>query len=424
VHRKLRRPDATLSLLWKEYRAGAPDGFSYSRFCNLYRAWMGRLKPALREVHPVEGRIFAGFAGSTMAVLEGVSGEERRAEIFAAVLGASSYSFACAAWSQGPEDWTDCHRRAFEHFGGVARQLVSDNLRAGISHACFHEPAVNRAYARMAAHYGTAVLPAPLHKLHKLRDGAKVGVQVVQRWIMARLRNQRFFSLDELNAAVQALVARLNERPMRALGTTPRALFEEFDRPALLPLPEIAYEHTAWQLCRVGLDRHVEVEQHFYPVPHSLARQEVEARITTELVEIFHRGQRVASHVRSSRRDQPTTLAEHMPRSNQRCQGWSHERLHREADVVGHDAAALVEAILRSRPYPERAGRSCTNILGLVKRHGAERVDTACARALALETRACSSVATIFNKRQELRVAPDEPALLMHGDIRGPGYYH
>lgn len=423
VHRELRRPNVTLSLLWEEYRAGAPDGFGYSWFCDLYRSWAGRLQPTLRQVHPAGERIFVDFAGSTMAVLEGAGGAERRAEIFVAVLGASSYTFACAVWSQALPDWIDGHVRAFAHFGGVARQLVSDNLRAGITRACFHEPAVNRTYAEMAAHYGTAVLPA---RPYKPRDKAKaeVGVQVVQRWILARLRNQSFFSLAELDGAIQALVLQLNERPMRALGTTRRALFEELDRPALQPLPEVAYEYAAWKRCRVGLDYHVEVERHFYSVPHSLVRQEVEARITAATVEIFHRGQRVASHPRGTRRHRPSTLAEHMPKSHRRYREWSHERIHREAGAIGQDTAALVEVILRSRPHPEQGFRSCIGILGLVKRHGAERVDAACARALALGTRSYSSVAAILNNRQERRAVPDEPAMLLHENIRGPGYYH
>ncbi|USQ74344.1 IS21 family transposase (plasmid) [Roseomonas mucosa] len=423
VHRELRRPNVTLSLLWEEYRAGAPDGFGYSWFCDLYRSWAGRLKPTLRQVHPAGERIFVDFAGSTMAVLEGAGGAERRAEIFVAVLGASSYTFACAVWSQALPDWIDGHVRAFAHFGGVARQLVSDNLRAGITRACFHEPAVNRTYAEMAAHYGTAVLPA---RPYKPRDKAKaeVGVQVVQRWILARLRNQSFFSLAELDGAIQALVLQLNERPMRALGTTRRALFEGLDRPALQPLPEVAYEYAAWKRCRVGLDYHVEVERHFYSVPHALVRQEVEARTTAATVEIFHRGQRVASHPRGTRRHQPSTLAEHMPKSHRRYREWSHERIHREAGAIGQDTAALVEVILRSRPHPEQGFRSCIGILGLVKRHGAERVDAACSRALALGTRSYSSVAAILNNRQERRAVPDEPAMLMHENIRGPGYYH
>ena len=252
VHRELRRPNVTLALLWEEHRAGAPDGFGYSWFCDLYREWAGRLKPTLRQVHPAGERLFVDYAGSTMAVTEGASGEERQAAIFVAVLGASSFTFACATWSQGLPDWIGAHVAAFGYFGGAARQLVSDNLKAGVTRACFHDPAVNRTYGEMAAHYGTAIVPA---RPYKPRDKAKVevGVQVVQRWIVARLRHQRFFSLAELNAAIAGLVEQLNGRTMRGLGTTRQALFEQFDQPALRPLPPVAFEYAEWRRCRVGL---------------------------------------------------------------------------------------------------------------------------------------------------------------------------
>ena len=422
VHRELRRPNVTLALLWEEHRAAAPEGFGYSWFCDLYREWAGRLKPTLRQVHPAGERLFVDFAGSTMAMVEGANGEARQAEIFVAVLGASSFTYACAVWSQGLPDWIGAHVRAFSYFGGVARQLVSDNLKAGVTRACFHEPAVNRTYGEMAAHYGTAVLPA---RPYKPRDKAKVevGVQVVQRWILARLRHQRFFSLAELNASVAVLVEQLNDRTMRGLGTTRRALFEQFDRPALLRLPPASYEYAEWRRCRVGLDYHVGIDKHFYSVPHDLLRQEVEARITAGTVEVFHRGKRVASHVRSASRH-PSTTAEHMPSAHRRYREWTHERIRREAAAVGDDAAVLLDLILRSRPHPEQGFRSCIGILGLVGQHGTERVDAACARALALGTRSYTSVAAILKHRRDQPAGTAEAPSLVHENIRGPGYYH
>ena len=423
VHRELRRPNVTLALLWEEYRAAAPDGFGYSWFCDLYREWAGRLKPTLRQVHPAGERLFVDFTGSTVAVVEGADGEARQAEIFVAVLGASSFTYACAVWSQALPDWVGAHVRAFGYFGGVARQLVSDNLKAGVTRACFHEPEVNRTYTEMAAHYATSVLPA---RPYKPRDKAKVevGVQVVQRWILARLRHHRFFSLAELNAAIAGLVEQLNDRMMRGLGTTRRALFERFDRPALLPLPPVAYEYADWRRCRVGLDYHVGIDKHFYSVPHDLLRQEVEARITAGTVELFHRGKRVASHVRSADRHRPSTTAEHMPSAHRRYREWTHERIRREAAAVGDDTAVLLDLILRSRPHPEQGFRSCIGILGLVGQHGTERVDAACARALSLGTRSYTSVAAILKHRRDQPAGTAEAPSLVHENIRGPGYYH
>ncbi len=425
VHRELRRPNMTLSLLWEEYRTGpgAQDGFGYSWFCDLYREWVGRLKPTLRQVHVAGERIFVDFAGHAMEVIDRATGEVRRAEIFVAVLGASNYLFAEATWTQSLPDWIAAHTNMLTFIGGVPRQIVSDNLRAGITRACFYEPTVNRTYADMASHYGTAVIPA---RPYKPRDKAKVevGVQVVQRWILARLRNRRFFSLAELNQAIRELVDQLNDRPMRGWGTTRRALYEQLDRPALQPLPPTPYEYADWRRRRVNLDYHVEIEKHFYSVPFRLLREQVEARITAKTVEIFHRGKLVATHLRSLRAHRPTTVAEHMPSSHRRYRDWTHERILREAAAIGDDTAALVEIILRSRPHPEQGFRSCVGILGLARRYDAERLDAACARALALGTRSYSSVAAILKNAQEKKAPETDQPILFHENIRGPGYYH
>jgi transposase len=426
VHRDLRRPNVTLALLWEEYRAATTDGFGYSWFCDLYREWAGRLKPTLCQVHIAGKWLFVDFAGHTMEVIDAATGEIQRVEIFVAVLGASSFIYAEATASQALADWIGAHVNALAAIGGVPRQIVSDNLKAGITKACFYEPTVNRTYADMAAHYRTAIIPA---RPYKPRDKAKVevGVQVVQRWILARLRNRRFFSLTELNRAIRGLGDNLNDRPMRGWGTTRRALFEQLDRPALLELPPTPYEYADWKRCRVNLDYHIEIAKHFYSVPFRLLRQEVEARITAKTVEIFHRGRLVATHLRSLRPYRPSTVAAHMPSSHRRYRDWTHERIQREAAAIGDDAAALVEIVLRSRPHPEQGFRSCIGILGLRKRYGAERLDAACAKALALGTRSYGSVAAILKNTQESKTAREtetEQPSLLHDNIRGPAYYH
>lgn len=423
VHRDLRRPNMTLALLWEEYRAGAVNGFGYSWFCDLYREWAGRLKPTLRQVHTAGERLFVDYAGHGMEVIDGASGEIRRAEIFVAVLGASSFVYVEATWSQTLPDWILAHVNALSFLGGVPRQIVSDNLKSGVTRACFHEPTINRTYADMAAHYRTAII---LARPYKPRDKAKVevGVQVVQRWILARLRNRRFFSLAELNLAIRALMDQINDRPMRGWGTTRRALYEQLDRPALLALPPAPYEYADWKHCRVNLDYHIEIARHFYSVPFRLLRQPVEARITARTVEIFHRGTLVAMHQRSLRQHRLSTVADHMPSSHRRYRDWTHERIQREAIATGDDTAALIEIVLRSRPHPEQGFRSCIGILGLRGRYGAERVDAACAKALALGTRSYASVAAILKNGRQDRPAPADQSSLLHENIRGPGYYH
>ncbi len=313
VHRELRRKNVTLSLLWEEYRASHPDdGYGYSRFCELYRRWEGRLTPVMRQHHVAGDKLFVDYAGDTLDVVDPKTGEVREAQLFVAVLGASNYTFAEATWTQTLPDWIGSHVRAFAFLGGVPGQIVSDNLKSGVTKACFYEPKVNRAYADLAAHYDTAVIPA---RPYKPRDKAKVevGVQVVQRWVAARLRGRRFFSLAELNAAIRELLAGINGKVTRHLGASRRDLFEQLDRPALKPLPAAPYEYAEWIERKVGLDYHVEIGRHYYSVPHQLLKTTLWARLTAKTVEIFHEGQRVASHVRSSTNRRHTTVPEHMP---------------------------------------------------------------------------------------------------------------
>jgi transposase len=425
IHHELRKPGVTLSLLWEEYRAIHPDGYGYSQFCEIYRRWKGRLSPTMRQTHVAGDKMFVDYAGQTIEVMDGLTGEVHDVQLFVATLGASSYTYAEATLTQSLSDWTGSHVRAFSFFGGVTAQVVSDNLKAGITKACFYEPTVNRTYADLAAHYDTAVVPA---RPYKPRDKAKVevGVQVAERWILAALRNRCFFSLAELNAAIRELVDKLNNRVTRHLGSSRRALFEELDRPALKALPQEPYEYAAWKECRVGLDYHVEVEKHYYSVPHTLLRQKLWARLTGRTVEIFHRGKRVAVHVRSSPNRRHTTVREHMPSSHRRYADWTPERVNRKAYEVGPDTGALVDLIMRERRHPEQGFRACIGIIRLAKTYGPDRLEAACARALEIGARSYSSVNSILKNnidRKRPEPATDGPAIT-HPNIRGAGYFH
>jgi transposase len=351
VHRELRRPGVTLMLLWEEYRAANPSGYQYSRWCDLYRTWEGRLSPTMRQVHPAGERLFVDFAGQTVEVIDPVTGEIRTAQVFVAVLGASNYTYAEAVWTQSLPDWIGAHVRALEFLGGVPRQIVPDNLRSGVLRANWYEPGLNPTYQDLARHYGTAILPT---RVRRPRDKAKVeaGVLVVERWILARLRHQRFASLPALNAAIAALLESLNTRPMRRLGVSRRQLFEELDRPALAALRVEPFVYAEWRRRRVGIDYHVDVEGHYYSVPYRLLREEVEARITARTVEVFHRGERVAVHVRGGLRGRHTTLPEHMPQAHRRHAEWTIERIGQEAAAIGPATATLTRLILEGRPHP------------------------------------------------------------------------
>ena len=425
VHRELRRPGVTLQLLWEEHRAVHPDGYGYSRFCELYRTWEARLSPTMRQSHVAGERMFVDYAGTTLAVIDGSTGQLRTAQLFVAVLGASSYTYAAATWTQGLADWIGAHTRTFAFFGGVPGIVVSDNLRSGITKACFYEPVVNRSYAEMAAHYNTAIVPA---RPYRARDKAKVevAVQVATRFIIAKLRNRQFFSLAALNVAIAEQVARINDRVSRHLGASRRVLFEDLERLALKPLPAEPYVFAEWKECRVGLDYHVEVGKHYYSVPHQLLREKVWARVTARTVEVFHRGQRVAAHARSSSNRKHTTIREHMPSSHRRYADWTPERLRRQAGAIGRNTSALVEIILRERTHPEQGFRACIGIVRLAKTCGRERLEAACARALEIGARSYSSVNSILKNnldRQRPATPADGPAIA-HDNIRGPTYFH
>ena len=425
IHRELKRPGVTLRLLWEEYRAAHPEGYGYSRFCELFRAWEGRLSPTMRQSHVAGEKLFVDYAGTTLEVIDGTTGEVLNAQLFVAALGASSYTWAEATWTQGLADWIGSHTRAFVFYGGVAAMTVSDNLKSGITKACFYDPEVNRSYAEMAAHYGTAIVPA---RPYKPRDKAKVEVAVLlaTRWIIAKLRNRRFFSIAELNDAIRDCVTTLNERVTRHLGASRRMLFEDIERPMLKPLPAESYVYAEWKQCRVGVDYHVEIDKHFYSVPHTLLRETMWARITARTVEVFHHGQRVAAHVRSSSNRKHTTVRDHMPSSHRRYADWTLERITRQAGEIGPKTSALVEIILRERTHPEQGFRACVGNMRLVKSYGAERVEAACGRALEIGARSYSSVNSILktNRDRQRRAPPtDEPAII-HDNIRGPRYFH
>lgn len=428
LHREMKRKHVTLSILWDEYIEAHPEGYRYSRFCELYRSWEGKISVTMRQAHLGGDKLFVDYAGDTASVvIDRLTGEIRKAQIFIAVLGASSFTYAEATWTQSLADWIGAHARAFEAIGGVTRLLVPDNTKTAIIKACLYEPQVNRTYTEMAAHYGTGVLPA---RPRRPRDKAKVevGVLIMERWILGRLRNRRFHSLGELNEAIRGLLVRLNdERPIRRLGVTRRQRLEELDRPALKPLPADPYVFAEWRARRVGIDYHVDVDKHYYSVPHRFARAEVEVRLTSRSVEVFARGERIAVHLRSSGNGKHTTVQEHMPASHRRYANWTLDRIRTDAAAIGPATAALCELILEHRPHPEQGFRACLGIVRLVKPFGTARVEAAATRALDIGAMTYGSVRSILDNNLDRHSAgqrgPDGVTIL-HPNIRGPRYYH
>lgn len=431
VHRELRRKSVTLDLLWQEYKADHPDGYRYSWFCEHYRQWAGKLSVSMRQTHTPGEKLFVDYAGQTIPIIDGATGEIRQAQLFVAVLGASNYTYAEATWTQQLPDWIGSHVRTFEFLGGVPEILVPDNLKSGVRNASFYDPDLNPTYRDLAAHYGVAVLPA---RPRKPKDKAKVegGVLVVERWILARLRNQRFFSLADANRAVADLLESLNQRAFKKLPGCRHSAFIEMDRPALHPLPQYRYEYAEWKTARVGIDYHVEVVGHYYSVPYRFARQQIEVRITAATVEAFHRGQRIAAHGRSLQKGHHTTLTAHMPPAHQAIGGWNDQRLLDWAMRIGQHTQTAVRIMLGARKHPQQSYRACLGVLRLATSFGDERLEAACGRALHLNAASYRSIHSILkhgldrldSNRQRATTATQASLPLEHANVRGPDYYH
>jgi transposase len=425
VDAELRRKGVTRSLVWQEYRADHPDGYGYSWFCDHFEAWKGRVSPTMRQSHGAGEKVFVDYAGDTIDVIDPADGVARPMKLFVAAMGASSYVYAEARPGEGLADWIGCHVGLFAFLGGVPGMIVCDNLKSGVTKPDRYEPAINRTYQEMARHYGTSVVPA---RPYKPRDKAKVeqSVLLVERWVMARLRNRRFFSLAELNMAIADLVGELNARIMRAYGASRAELFAQVDAPALKALPAEPYAFAVWKRCRVAPDYHVEVEGCFYSVPYRLIREAIDVRVADRTIEAFHKGERVASHAKSPGRRGHVTVPEHMPSAHRRHAAWTPARMTAAAEKIGPAAAALFEAIMADRPHPEQGFRTCLGILALERTYGQARIEAACQRAGVIKARSVSSVRSILQTgldRAFLEPEP-EPEPLRHGNIRGRTYFH
>ncbi|NCP78643.1 MAG: IS21 family transposase [Desulfuromonadales bacterium] len=420
-----RHKHLTLLLLWQEYKEGDPAGYQYSQFCERYRQWRKKLDLSMRQEHRAGDKFFVDYSGQTMPVVAAETGEVRDAEIFVGVMGGSNQTYAEATWTQSLADWTDSHVRSFEFLGAVPHCIVPDNLRSAVSKTCRYEPDLNPTYAELALHYGTAIVPA---RVRHPKDKAKVegGVLIAQRFILAGLRKRTFFSLAELNAAIRERLVLLNQRPFRKLPGCRQSRFEELDRPAMLPLPPTPYQYAEWKKARVHIDYHVELAGHFYSVPHRLVKEQVEIRYTGTTVECLYKGQRVASHPRSSVQGRHTTTPEHMPRAHREFAAWTPQRIISWAGETGPATARVVENILARKAYPEHGFRSCMGVISLARRYSKERLEAACKRALSIKGVTYKSIKSILENNLDQKALPVQMALpaVIHANIRGTDYYN
>ncbi len=426
VHQELKHPDVTKILLWQEYKEKHPEGYQYTRFCQLYNKWVGKLSLVMRQDHKAGEKLFVDYCGTTVPITDRYRGEIKQAQVFVAVLGASNYTYVEASYSQGLHDWITAHVHALEYFGGATEVIVPDNLRSGVSHACRYEPDLNPTYRDMANHYGTTIIPA---RVRKPRDKAKVeaGVQLVQRWILARLRHETFFSLTALNTRIKELLIWLNNRPFKKLEGSRESLFNTIDKPALKPLPIESYEYAEWKKARVNVDYHIEVDKHYYSVPYQLVSEQLDVRITAATIECLYKGNRVASHKRSDEQGKHTTLSDHMPKDHQEYVAWTPQRIVSWAAKSGEHVALLTEKILTQRPYPQQGFRSVLGIMRLGKHYGDTRLDAACKRALEIGASSYKSIESILKNGLDQKPLPQQDNSLYepieHSNIRGSQYY-
>ena len=428
IHTELRRKHVTRQLLWEEYRAEHPDGYGYTQFCEHYNRWKAPLDVTLRQRYIAGEKLFVDWAGQTLTWTDPQTGKQHPAFLFVAILGASNYTFAGAFPNQQLSYWIEAHIKAFEFYGGVTRLVIPDNPRTGVNKACYYEPELNPTYAEMARHYGTVVLPT---RTYAPRDKSKVESAVLnaERRIIAVLRDQTFFSVAEINTAIKSALTDLNLRPFQKMQGPRAELFKDLDQPVLRPLPARRYELGQWRHAKANIDYHVQVDWHSYSVPYTLTQQDVEVRLSVRTVEIFHKGRRVAAHLRSDVRGGFTTDPAHRPRAHQKHLQWTPGRLVGWAHTVGPLCAQAVAHLLKTKPHPEQGYRACLGIMRLARGYGAQRLEAACRRALALEVCTYKSIKSILQTKMDEQPLPDRdentsPVITQHTNIRGKTYYH
>lgn len=425
VYRELKIKGNTKLLLWEEYSQQYPNrSYSYAQYCHLYGQWQRKQKRSMRQTHRAGEKLFVDYAGKTVPVVRD-GGEVRFAQVFVAVMGASNQTFCEATWTQGLPDWLNSHARAFAFFDGVPEMVIPDNLKSAVTKACRYDPDVNPSYQQLAAHYGTAIMPA---RPRKPQDKAKaeVAVQIVERWILARLRHHTFFSLHELNQAIASLLTELNQKPFKQLDGCRQAWFDSIDRPALRPLPKHPYEFTHIKTVKVHVDYHVQYEQHLYSVPHHLVGERLELHAKERMIELYFGRQRVASHRRS---DQPgaTTLPVHMPTRHEKHHQWTAARLEQWARKLGQHVLAWVQTQIQRKQHEEQAYRVCLGLLNLSRSYPPDRLDRACQLAHRHRMYRLKNVKAILQSNQDQQVDSNEPQRALpqsHENIRGPKSFH
>lgn len=424
IHREVKRKNMTLMLLWEEEVGMNKNLFNYSNFCRLYGEWKKSQKISMRQTHKAGEKGFIDYAGTTVAVIDGKTGEVRYAQIFLMSLGASHYTYIEATWTQGTKDFLKSHINAFEYFGGVPEILVPDNLKSAVTMASKYEPEINRSYRELARHYGTVVIPA---RVRKPKDKAIVENEVlhISRWILARIRDLKFFSLKGLNDKLWELLEQYNGKKLQGLEDSRSSLFEEIERPELIPLPDQRFEIAQWKKAKANIDYHVQLEGCYYSVPYRFRGRELTVRLTDSTVEILSENKRIAVHQKLYKKKSTSTCKEHMPTGHRESCEWTPSRIINWAKTIGIACGTICEKIMDSREHPELGYRSCLGIIRLEKKYSRERLENACARALKIRGLSFKSVKSILDKGLDLQPLLEKSNTpgIEHKNIRGSTYY-
>jgi transposase len=425
VHAEMQRPDATLEQLWREWRESCPDGVAYTQFSCGYRAWTRQLHVVMRRVHRPGDKLFVDFAGRTVEIRDRNGGPSTFAQVFVAVLGYSNLTFVHAVPTQTTADWVQCHVRCFEFLGGVPAWVVSDNLKAAVWRRERDQLIINPTYRECLQHYDTA--PAPT-RARRPKDKAKaeVGVQIAQRWILFRLRDRAFFSVEELNIELLKLTEQLNVHSFKKLQGCRRQRFEEGERGTLKPLPQMIFQLCDWRYeVRVGGDHHVEHQRCYYSVPSHLVGERVDLRTTENMLEVFHAGRRVALHALLREAGANSTSPEHRPLAHQRVLEGEPKALLQWAASVGPSCEKTIGYHLQDRRDLANGLRAARHVRNLARDYGEGRFESACAYAWPLNITALRSMNSILANQADLRPprpAPTQPRPL-HPNVRGAQYF-
>lgn len=424
IYRELKSKGMTLQLLWEEYCCRFPNrSYSYSQYCERYRSWLAKQKRSMRQTHKAGEKLFVDYAGNTLPIINPDTGECQMAQIFVAVLGASNYTFAEATYSQTKRDWLESHVRAFEFFGGVPEQVVPDNLKSAVNKACRYDPELNPSYQQLAEHYQVAIVPARPYK-PKDKSKAEIGVQIVERWILAKLRNQQFFSLSDVNTAIKTLLADLNQKPFKKLPGNRQQWFEQLDQPALSSLPRYRYEFIDIKTTKVNIDYHIEYQSHFYSVPHQYVGEKLEVHAGSGTISCYYFGNLVACHLHKKARG-TTTDNTHRPSEHQHQAQWNAKSLKYWAQSTGTEITQWMNKRLDG-DFPEQGIRACIGLMGLAKTYGEYRLNQACLIANQQGLDKFSQIKSILKTNQDR--LPEESCSEVqlpqdHENIRGAHNY-